>query len=151
MQDYISYARKNVHPVIPDAAAVQLEEEYIKMRSLGARSTAGNVVTATPRQLESLIRISEALAKMKLNGEVSVEDVKEAARLINVATQRVGDGESLCCRQPRILARESLTCLAYMRNRRRRNDSLCLLKTGNGQSYAAVNPFRRYQSCWRRP
>lgn len=151
VQDYISYARRNVHPVIPDAAAVQLEEEYIKMRSLGARSTAGNVVTATPRQLESLIRISEALAKMKLNSEVSVEDVKEAARLINVATQRVGDGRSLCCRQPRILARESLTCLAYMRNRRRRNDSLCLLKTGNGQSYAAVNPFRRYQSCWRRP
>ena len=153
MQDYISYARKNVHPVIPDAAAVQLEEEYIKMRSLGARSTAGNVVTATPRQLESLIRISEALAKMKLNGEVSVEDVKEAARLINVATQRVGDGESLCCRQPRILVRESLTCLAYMRNRRRkrRNESLCLLKTGNGQSFAAVNPLRRYQSCWRRP
>lgn len=47
------------------------------------------MVTATPRQLESLIRLSEALAKMKFAEEVSVDDVKEAARLINVATQRV--------------------------------------------------------------
>ena len=78
-----------MRPVITDDSAVQLEEEYVKMRSQGARSSAGNVVTATPRQLESLIRLSEALAKMKLNKEVSVEDVKEAARLINVATQRV--------------------------------------------------------------
>lgn len=59
------------------------------MRSQGAKSTATSVVTATPRQLESLIRLSEALAKMKFAEEVSIEDVKEAARLINVATQRV--------------------------------------------------------------
>lgn len=62
----------------------------MKMRSQGAKSSASNVVTATPRQLESLIRLSEALAKMKFAEEVTVEDVKEAARLINVATQRVG-------------------------------------------------------------
>ena len=61
------------------------------MRSQGAKSSASNVVTATHRQLESLIRLSEALAKMKLAEAVTVEDVKEAARLINVATQRVGN------------------------------------------------------------
>ena len=59
------------------------------MRSQGAKSSVASVVTATPRQLESLIRLSEALAKMKFASEVSIEDVKEAARLINVATQRV--------------------------------------------------------------
>ena len=75
--------------MIGDLAANQLQEEYVKMRSQGAKSTATSVVTATPRQLESLIRLSEALAKMKFAEEVSVEDVKEAARLINVATQRV--------------------------------------------------------------
>lgn len=62
----------------------------MQMRSQGAKAAAGNVITATPRQLESMIRISEALAKMRLDSEVKVEDVKEAARLINVATQRVG-------------------------------------------------------------
>ena len=61
----------------------------MKMRSQGAKSSAASVVTATPRQLESHIRLSEAVAQMKFASEVSVEDVKAAARLINVATQRV--------------------------------------------------------------
>ena len=78
-------------PVIGDEAAMQLREEYLQMRSQGAKAAMENVVTATPRQLESMIRLSEALAKMRLANTVTVEDVKEAARLINVATQRVGD------------------------------------------------------------
>jgi DNA replication licensing factor MCM4 len=47
-----------------------------------------NVITATPRQLESIIRISEALAKMRLSSEVERKDVAEAERLIRVATQQ---------------------------------------------------------------
>lgn len=78
-------------PVIGEEAAVQLREEYLQMRAQGAKAAMANVVTATPRQLESMIRLSEALAKMRLASTVTVEDVKEAARLINVATQRVGD------------------------------------------------------------
>ena len=39
------------------------------------------VVVATPRQLESLIRISEALARMRLSEEVTKADVEEAVRL----------------------------------------------------------------------
>ena len=78
-------------PVIGDEAAMQLREEYLQMRAQGAKAAMANVVTATPRQLESMIRLSEALAKMRLASTVTVEDVKEAARLINVATQRVGD------------------------------------------------------------
>ena len=87
----MAYARKFVKPRISDEAAAQLREEYLRMRSQGAKAAVGNVVTATPRQLESMIRLSEALAKMRLAPTVTVEDVKEAARLINVATQRVGD------------------------------------------------------------
>jgi len=37
--------------------------------------------------LESLIRISESLAKMRLSKEVNENDVDEAIRLIKVATQ----------------------------------------------------------------
>jgi DNA replication licensing factor MCM4 len=34
-----------------------------------------NTITATPRQLESLIRLSEALAKMELKDKVTAEHV----------------------------------------------------------------------------
>jgi len=41
-----------------------------------------NTITATPRQLESLIRLSEALAKMEFNENVLVDHVREAIRLM---------------------------------------------------------------------
>ena len=52
----MAYARKFVKPRISEEAATQLEEEYVKMRAQGAKAVASNVITATPRQLESMIR-----------------------------------------------------------------------------------------------
>jgi DNA replication licensing factor MCM4 len=82
---YISYARKYVNPEISELAADLLSEEYIKMRNIGS---AFKTITATPRQLESLIRLSEAHAKMRLSETVDRIDVEEAVRLIKVATQQ---------------------------------------------------------------
>lgn len=45
-------------------------------------------ITATPRQLESMVRIAESLAKMRLAKEVNIQDVEEAVRLIKVAMQQ---------------------------------------------------------------
>ena len=45
-------------------------------------------ITATPRQLESMIRISESLAKMRLSETVEQRDVDEAVRLIKTAMQQ---------------------------------------------------------------
>lgn len=45
-------------------------------------------MTATPRQLESLIRLSEAIAKIRSSLTVTCEDVDEAVRLMYVATQK---------------------------------------------------------------
>jgi DNA replication licensing factor MCM4 len=85
MTRYISYARKNISPEISNEAAEILQEEYLKMRNVGS---AFKTITATPRQLESLIRLSEALAKMRLSTNVTRNDVEEAVRLIKVATQQ---------------------------------------------------------------
>ena len=56
------------------------------MRSLGAdiRSSERRI-TATTRQLESMIRLSEAHAKMRLSSTVEKSDVEEAVRLIKSA------------------------------------------------------------------
>lgn len=82
---YIAYARKHVRPVISENARDLLIEAYQSLRRVGQLG-ANKVVTATPRQLEALIRISEALARMKLQTVVQAEHVQEARRLMNVAT-----------------------------------------------------------------
>ena len=85
LRDYIQYARTHIHPTITDLAARDLITGYLDMRRGG--SGASKTISATPRQLESLIRISESLAKMRFSQEVSRRDVKEAIRLMRVATQ----------------------------------------------------------------
>ena len=85
LRDYIMYARSNIAPEITDAAEAALVGGYLSMRSLGGRGS--KTITATPRQLESLIRLSQAFAKMRLSIEVTRYDVEEAIRLMKVATQ----------------------------------------------------------------
>ncbi len=56
------------------------------MRKLGQDvRSAEQRITATTRQLESMIRLSEAHAKMRLAETVTVDDVQEAVRLIKSA------------------------------------------------------------------
>ena len=52
---------------------------------MGGRGS--KTITATTRQLESLIRLSQGLAKMRLADTVLPQDVDEAIRLMKVATQ----------------------------------------------------------------
>eukprot|EP00899_Mesostigma_viride_P019945 jgi/Mesvir1/27952/Mv20159-RA.2 len=85
LAQYISYAREHVHPVLSDAAAEDLVMAYGELRMMGSHK---KVITATPRQLESLIRISEALAKMRFADTVEREDVAEALRLLRAAMQQ---------------------------------------------------------------
>ena len=81
---YISQARKK-DPKISDDIVNKLVQYYIEMRQL---SSGKNTISATPRQLESLIRLSEASARMRFSDYVEKEDVDEAIRLIKVATQQ---------------------------------------------------------------
>jgi DNA replication licensing factor MCM4 len=88
LRDYIEYARENIQPELSDEATQELLSCYLDMRRMG--NTSGNgtkTISATPRQLESLVRISEALAKMRYSHVVTRFDAREAARLMKVATQ----------------------------------------------------------------
>jgi DNA replication licensing factor MCM4 len=75
-----------VQPTITPEAARELVECYVEMRKLGQDVRAAEKrITATTRQLESMIRLSEAHAKMRLSPVVTQADVKEANRLIKTA------------------------------------------------------------------
>ena len=80
---YISEARK-LNPKISDNVVNELINHYLKMRENGGKNT----ISATPRQLESLIRLSEARARLRFSPFVEKEDVEEAVNLIKVATQQ---------------------------------------------------------------
>merc|ERR1719482_1144759 len=80
---YVAFAKRHVFPVLTDEASESLIKNYMDLRNQGG---SRDVITATPRILESLIRISESLAKMELREQVTATDVEEAVRLIKAAT-----------------------------------------------------------------
>lgn len=89
LTSYISYARSAVQPRISASAADTLVQHYVAMRALGSDVSASEKrITATTRQLESMIRLSEAHAKMRLSPTVEESDVLEAVRLIKAALKQ---------------------------------------------------------------
>ncbi|XP_015062101.1 DNA replication licensing factor MCM4 [Solanum pennellii] len=89
LASYLSYARKHIHPQLSDEAAEELTRGYVEMRRKGNfPGSSKKVITATPRQLESLIRLGEGLARMRFSEKVEKRDVVEAFRLLEVALQQ---------------------------------------------------------------
>lgn len=67
-----------IQPKLTEESSTLLIDKYLEMRRDGNKI---GQVSAYPRQLEALIRISEAFAKMRLSSEVSKEDVEAACVL----------------------------------------------------------------------
>ncbi|KAI9812035.1 MAG: hypothetical protein M1827_004927 [Pycnora praestabilis] len=89
LTSYISYARNNCQPRITEEASKELVRSYVEMRKLGEDVRAAERrITATTRQLESMIRLAEAHAKMRLSELVTADDVLEAVRLIKSALKQ---------------------------------------------------------------
>uniref|UniRef100_A0A9L0TB00 DNA replication licensing factor MCM4 n=1 Tax=Equus caballus TaxID=9796 RepID=A0A9L0TB00_HORSE len=78
LKDYIAYAHSTVMPRLSQEASQALIEAYVDMRKIGS---SRGMVSAYPRQLESLIRLAEAHAKVRFSNKVEAIDVEEAKRL----------------------------------------------------------------------
>ena len=87
MRKYVSYA-KTIKPVLSNDALKRLSEFYLAMRS--ASEAEGSPVAITARQLESLVRIAEARARVALRKEVVAEDAEAAIAIMKRSLEEVG-------------------------------------------------------------
>lgn len=107
---YISYARATCRPVISEEAMKVLLDFYVQVRrdahqrtleAIGAMGSSNNassggggggsssktpIIQITARQLESLVRITESMARMRLDVLASRSDAEEAIKLFKIAT-----------------------------------------------------------------
>lgn len=89
LKDYITYAREYCMPkVTPDAAAV-LKEYFMTLRYPQDGAKRNDSVPITTRQLEALIRLSQARAKACLREFVLKEDAEDVVELMRNSVDQV--------------------------------------------------------------
>jgi len=94
LRKYIAYAKQKIKPALSDEAVEEIKEFYIKLRNRSVSSESSiKPIPITARQLEGIIRLSEAHAKMRLSDEVTREDAKIAIELLKISLQQVGYDE----------------------------------------------------------
>ena len=88
LRKYIAYARRNCNPKMTNEAKEKLFDFYLEMR----KSSGGenSPIAITPRQLESLIRLSEAFARAALKKEVTEKEAEMAIQLMKSSIRQVG-------------------------------------------------------------
>jgi len=85
---YLSYAKRS-EPVLTKEAENLIMEFYLKMRNISGEDKE-NMITITPRQLEGLIRLATARARLLLKNQVEGEDADRAIYLFNEMLKNSG-------------------------------------------------------------
>lgn len=96
LREYIARARTH-QPVVPADVAPYIVEAYVSLRSQGnptGKSKNGDQTVMTARQLLSILRLSQALARLRFSDYVAREDVDEAIRLTHMSKSSLLDDES---------------------------------------------------------
>lgn len=86
IRQYISVAR-TYRPVVPKEVGDYVVQAYINLRKESSRNEGSikKFQHITPRTLLGILRLSQALARIRFTNTVSNEDVDEALRLIEVS------------------------------------------------------------------
>lgn len=82
---YLSFA-KRTNPTLTKEAEEKILAYYLQMRNVESEE----MITVTPRQLEGIIRLSTARARLLMKGQVEEEDAERAIFLIQSMLQDAG-------------------------------------------------------------
>jgi replicative DNA helicase Mcm len=87
----VAYARQRISPKLSEEAVEEIENFYVDLRNRPVSSeNALKPIPISARQLEALIRMSEASAKLRLSNTVTREDSLRAIEIIKYYLMQVG-------------------------------------------------------------
>lgn len=90
LKKYISYVRQKLAPILTDGAIDELQRYYVEMRNSGGEEGGIKAVPISPRQLEALVRLAEAAAKLRMSKKVTRKDAKKAIELLHYSLSQIG-------------------------------------------------------------
>ncbi len=90
LRKYIAYAKQKIIPVINNDALREIKDFYLRMRASGGTEEGIKAIPISARQLEALVRLAEASAKLRLSNEVTREDARRSIELVEYCLIQVG-------------------------------------------------------------
>ncbi len=91
LKKYISYVRQKVSPKLDKAAMDEIQEFYVGLRNKGSAGEGGvRPIPISARQLEALVRLTEASARIRLSKTANASDAKRAIRILRYCLTEVG-------------------------------------------------------------
>ncbi len=90
LKKFISYARQKCKPILTDSAIEKIKQFYIEMRMSGSEEGKVKTVPISPRQLEGLVRLAEASAKLRLSDKVMKKDAERAIEILHYCLSQIG-------------------------------------------------------------
>ena len=88
LRKYLAYAKRNCIPLLSPEAKEALIEYYQKLRS-AAYENSDKPVPVTARQLEALVRLAEASARLRLADTIDMEDAARVIRIVDACLRQV--------------------------------------------------------------
>ncbi len=90
LRKYIAYIRQNIEPILSEEAIEEIKTYYVDMRNSNAEDGPIRSVTISARQLEALVRLSEASAKIRLSDTVLKTDARRAIDILDFCLRQIG-------------------------------------------------------------
>jgi len=88
---YVAYAKQRIKPELSNEAVEEIKKFYIELRNQPVAIESGlRPIPISARQLQALIRMSEASAKMRLSKKVTRDDAKRAIDIMKYYLMQVG-------------------------------------------------------------
>jgi len=92
LKKYIKYAKRNCRPFLTHKSKERIKNFYLELR--GEYESEDAIISILARNLDGLVRLSEAYAKMALREKVLKEDVEEIIKLFKRYLRDTGYDES---------------------------------------------------------
>lgn len=91
LRKYITYVKQRVNPILTEEAMEEIKNFYVNLRNAERSGNEGvKPIPITPRQLEALIRLAEASARVRLSKSITKNDAKRAISLLKYCLSQVG-------------------------------------------------------------
>ncbi|MCL7416076.1 MAG: minichromosome maintenance protein MCM [ANME-2 cluster archaeon] len=87
IRKYIAYSKRHIFPILEDDSRQMIINFYLNLRNQG--SDTNSPIPVTARQLEALVRLAEASARMRLSNIITTTDVNRIIRIVTESLKQV--------------------------------------------------------------